>query len=128
MDDLTKIYAGFTFKTSSISYSGNLFDGDDQAGECWAANSPQPPFYYYVDHCIMEGYDLSSPTEMYVRVYPANYGNTLVESAGHSVASKALAYGYQNMANAFDSHCKAWSLPSGSSLECETGWEYKSYQ
>ena len=128
IDDLTKTKAWFTFKTANISGGGPLFEGGGEGGSCWGKHSPQPPYYYYVDTCTRYD-DVDSSTEMSVET-EGEYYHTAVESFGHSVRSKAIAYGNVGMGDAFDNECSGDSLPlpSISDLECELYWELLGYQ
>ncbi len=42
IDDLTKTYAWFNFKTANFTGGGPVFDGSEEGGRCWAANFPTP--------------------------------------------------------------------------------------
>ncbi len=103
IDDLTKTKASFTFKTANITGGGPLYDGDIGlgGGSCWGKHDPQPPYYYYVASCTLNGYNVTSTTYMYSEI-EGEYIHTLVGPFGHSVISEAVAHGYQNMPQAMD--------------------------
>lgn len=128
IDDLTKTYAWFNFETANFTGGGSLYDGSDPGGECWAANFPQPIFYYYVDSCTRSSTDVSSSSEMHVEV-EGEYYNSQVSVFDHDVTSKAIARGYRKMPHVFDSDCSedgvVYSL--GQDFECELYWEYEGY-
>ncbi len=126
IDDLTKTKAWFTFKTANITGGGALFDGGGEGGNSWSKHSPQPPYFYCVDTSTLDR-DVDSSTEMFTET-DGEYYHTLFESFGHSVTSKALAYGNEDMPDVFDNECRGYSLPYLSDLECELFWELLGYQ
>ena len=128
IDDLTKTKASFTFKTGSISGGGPLYDGNiGTGGSCWGKHTPQPPYYYYVDTCTLTDYDVTSQTKMFSEM-DGEYIHTLFASFGHSVTSEAIAHGYENMPDVFDSDCSGVSLPPLADLECDLLWVLLGYQ
>ena len=128
IDDLTKTYAWFDFKMANFTGGGPVYDGHDDGGECWAANFPQPPFYYYVDSCVQTSTDIDSPTEMHVEV-SAEYYNTKKSHFDHDVVSRAIANGYQSMPHVFDQECSEEGVPYDwhADFECELFWELIGY-
>ena len=128
IDDLTKTYAWFDFKMADFTGGGSVYDGNDPGGKCWAANVPQPPFYYYVDSCVRTSTDLAGPKKMSV-VVDGEYYNTKLSTLDHDVTSEAIARGYKNMPHVFDNACTedgiAYHL--GMDFECELYWELVGY-
>ena len=64
IDDLTKTYAHFNFKTASFTFSGSLYDGQNPNGRCWAHYDP-PIYWYLIESCIGTSTDVDSTTEMH---------------------------------------------------------------
>ena len=120
IDDLTKTYAWFDFKMADITGSGSVYDGNYDGGQCWAANAPQPPFYYFVDSCIQSATELEGPYYMAVQV-DDEFGNSEFSWFKHYVESRAEAFGYEDMPDVFDADCYEEDVPYewGADFECE---------
>ena len=67
-ETLTKTPSIFRFKTSSISYSGSLFDGSDRIFTCYGNHSGFP-WYYYNEFCVDLGEDLTSTSHMWAKTW-----------------------------------------------------------
>ena len=128
IDDLTKTYARFNFKMANFTGGGPVYDGNDPGGECFAANAPQPPFYYYTESCTRSVTELEGPYAMSVQV-DGKYGNTEFPWFGHYVESRAEAFGYKFMPDVFDADCYEKDVPYswGADFECELYWELVGY-
>lgn len=128
IDDLTKTYAWFNIKTPEIWGGGQIYDGSDPGGRCWAANAPQPPFYYYVEDCTRTLTELDGSYYMAVQV-DGEYGNSEFSWFGHSVESRVEAFTGENMPDVFDADCDEEDVPYswGADFECELYWELVGY-
>ena len=83
IDDLTK--ASFKFKTGNITGGGPLYDGNiGIGGSGWGEHDPQPPYYYYVDSCTLNAYNVSSTTYMYSEIEAEYIPRLLVPSGTRS--------------------------------------------
>ena len=94
------------------------------------ASPPTYPLliYYYIISCTRPVTELDGPLSMSVHV-DGDYGNSAVSWFGHSVESRAEAFGYQNMPDVFDADCHEEDVPFslGADFECDLYWELVGY-
>ena len=123
IDDLTKTYARFNFKTQYITGGGPLFDGSTAGGQCWGHYDW--PLYRYIPTSCLYITDIAGPQDMHVE-YAGEYEHEVYSTFDHEVTSWAIAKAYVNMGDVFAQDCSengvAYSWAKALSANCTGNW------